>query len=323
MNPKISIIVPIYNVERYLKRCIDSILSQTFKDFELILVNDGSLDRCGEICDIYKNQDRRIRVIHKKNGGVSSARNQGIDISKGDYIYFIDSDDFIDKDAIAYLYDLSITHNSDITCYSVKTYKNETLKTKINYKEEIQVYDNEDIIREYVESDKFLYSTWNKLYKRKLFIHTRFSEDIRYAEDALINYYLLSSANRLIMSNLQKYNYCINKYGVVSNLTENRLDILKAQKEIYEFLNSNYKKYTKYISNQYINSSILIAIDIGIEGKVKEKRYILNQLKEIIKSDKHVWDNIEHENKKQKLLFNILRINPIIISKIYKLKSKL
>lgn len=98
MKPEISIIVPIYNVEKYLPKCIESILSQTFTNFELILVNDGSKDRSGIICDEYASKDNRIKVIHKENGGVSSARNSGVDLASGKYIGFVDPDDYIKKD---------------------------------------------------------------------------------------------------------------------------------------------------------------------------------------------------------------------------------
>ena len=102
--PKISIIVPIYNVEKYLDKCIKSILNQSFEDFELILVNDGSTDSCGVICDKYKKLDGRITVIHKANGGLSSARNAGIDIARGEYIGFVDSDDYIHEKMYEILY---------------------------------------------------------------------------------------------------------------------------------------------------------------------------------------------------------------------------
>ncbi len=97
MNPKISVIVPVYNVEKYLRRCIDSILSQTFSDFELLLIDDGSKDKSGDICDEYVAKDVRIKVFHKANAGVSSARNLGLDKAKGEFIFFVDSDDFLDK----------------------------------------------------------------------------------------------------------------------------------------------------------------------------------------------------------------------------------
>ena len=101
----ISIIVPIYKVEKYLSRCIDSILAQTYKNLEIILVDDGSPDKCPEICDKYAKEDSRIKVIHKKNGGVSSARNAGLDVATGKYIFFVDSDDIITEDALSNLYE--------------------------------------------------------------------------------------------------------------------------------------------------------------------------------------------------------------------------
>ena len=113
-RPIISIIVPVYNVESYLERCINSILNQTFKNFELILVDDGSTDKSGEICDSFAGYDKRIRVIHKKNGGLSSARNVGLDVSIGKYIGFVDSDDWIDEFMYEKLYRNMIKTKSDI-----------------------------------------------------------------------------------------------------------------------------------------------------------------------------------------------------------------
>ena len=108
MEDLISVVVPIYNVENYIKKCVDSILSQTYKNLEIILVDDGSPDRCGEICDKWTKKDNRIKVIHKENGGLSDARNSGIEIAKGDYLSFIDSDDYVNKDFIKILYNLLI-----------------------------------------------------------------------------------------------------------------------------------------------------------------------------------------------------------------------
>lgn len=133
MNPLISVIVPVYNVERYLNQCIDSILAQTYKDFELILVDDGSKDKSGEICDEYVKKDSRIRVFHKKNGGVSSARNYGIDNAQGTYICFVDSDDWVDE---TYLEDMLKPGDYDWIIQGIKIndkyriYKNEFLKDK-------------------------------------------------------------------------------------------------------------------------------------------------------------------------------------------------
>ena len=126
MNPEISIIVPVYNADRYLKNCISSILNQSFYNFELILINDGSKDCSGEICDNYASKDKRVKVIHKNNEGVSIARNIGIDMSKGKYIMFCDSDDVIEKDWCRSLYNLyTNNHNSVAVCgFNIINYRN-------------------------------------------------------------------------------------------------------------------------------------------------------------------------------------------------------
>jgi len=124
--PSVSVIVPVYQVEEYLSKCVDSILNQTFGDFELILVDDGSPDRCGEICDRYKAVDGRIRVIHQLNQGVSAARNNGVKEAKGEYIAFIDSDDWVDKNYLSVLYEMCVRGNAQI---SICTYINTNSRT--------------------------------------------------------------------------------------------------------------------------------------------------------------------------------------------------
>ena len=121
--PKISVIVPVYNVEKYLRKCIESILNQTFREFELILVDDGSTDSSGKICDEYALKDSRIKVIHKENGGASSARNAGLDVAKGEYIGFVDSDDWIEMDMYGELYRLIKENNTDISVCGINNIK--------------------------------------------------------------------------------------------------------------------------------------------------------------------------------------------------------
>ena len=320
--PKVSIILPIYNVEKYLSRCIESILNQTFTDLELILINDGSTDRCGEICDLYNKKDTRVNVIHKENGGVSSARNVGIDVAKGEFIGFIDPDDYIDEDAIEYLYKLAKENKADISCYKMKTYKNGVLVSNLNKAEEIKIYVGEEIIKEYVQNGTFLYSTCNKLYSKKLLQneYSRFPTNIRYAEDALFNYYMLAKSCKLVFSNQQKYNYYINSGSVVSNITEKRLDILKAQKEMFYFLKNRYGKYTNYIVRQYIRSSIMIVQDIAIKNNIFEKRSILNNLKAIVIRDKDILTDIRDISLKDKIYFSMLRVSPKLLCILYRIK---
>ena len=185
----ISVIVPIYKVQDYLKECIESIINQTYSDIEVILVDDGSPDRCPQMCDEWAKRDSRIRVVHKKNGGLSQARNAGLDVAKGEYISFVDSDDFICKDALENLYnrikdDKSIGITSGLIYRyqdgSINNFKDQWLCSK-----EIVIPSSEFLLE--TMSQKTSYTVWNKLYRRDVIGNTRFREG-RNNEDTLFMY---------------------------------------------------------------------------------------------------------------------------------------
>lgn len=184
-NPKISVIVSIYNVENYLQRCIDSILAQTFTAFELLLVNDGSTDNSGEICNKYAKEDSRIRLFHKENGGVSSARNLGLVNAKGEYVAFIDGDDWTEKDYLSVLYNYAVSQNADIVAcdFVLEQSQSECVYMR-------QPYDNnkERIIQKLLNNELGGY-LWNKLIKRKIFVDNgiSFPNDIVIWEDLLVS----------------------------------------------------------------------------------------------------------------------------------------
>lgn len=201
-SPKISVIVPVYKVEEYLHRCIDSILSQSFTDFELILVDDGSPDNCGKICDEYAQKDSRIRVFHKSNGGVSSARNLGLDNAQGEWIAFIDSDDYVDVDYLAELDSYTQKHETD---YVV------TLNT-------IKEYTKENSLIIYPDDYGQLFSCynfhnnghpWGKLYKTEIIknSHLRFNICVHLGEDAMFALQYLIETKNMILIHSDKYFY--------------------------------------------------------------------------------------------------------------------
>lgn len=186
MNPKISVIVPVYNVEKYLCSCIDSILAQTFTDFELLLVDDGSRDKSGEICDEYANKDCRVKVFHKENGGVSSARNLGIDESKGEYLFFVDSDDIISSFYIEMF--VNYIKKNDSVCVVCKyTNRLSLLKNQINSIKTKEMTSLEFLDEIWVSEGKLDGYLWNKMFKRKILIdlNIRFDEKVSIWEDML------------------------------------------------------------------------------------------------------------------------------------------
>src|SRR5690625_3020192 len=177
MDIEISIIVPVYNLERYLPKCIDSILAQTFTNFELILVNDESTDASGEICEKYASIDHRIKVIHKKNGGVASSRNAGLEVAKGQYIGFVDNDDYISKYMFETLYNNAKTYSSDIVvCDYSNVYERSSQDMELFTTDyQIQHYNNiEGLNQLYTTNNITFVVPWNKLYKKHLFDNTQY-----------------------------------------------------------------------------------------------------------------------------------------------------
>lgn len=202
---EISIIVPVYKVEKYLKKCLDSILAQTFRDFELILVDDGSPDNSGRICDEYAKKDARVRVLHKDNGGLSSARNAGIEVAKGNYIGFIDSDDYIAADMYQTLYDLLNDHDADMSVVGmIDVYENREIIVKESKK--IEVLEQKKAIQAVLDStDVYAYAV-NKLYKKSLFYDIRYPVG-KIVEDAFVIMDLLLQCNKIVTTTEQKYYY--------------------------------------------------------------------------------------------------------------------
>jgi len=186
-NSKISIVIPIYNVEKYLHKCIESILNQTYFDFELLLINDGSKDNSGRICDEYGAQDLRIRVFHKINGGVSSARNLGIKNAQGKYVMFVDADDWIEKDCLQVLYDTYCSEDLDLLQFSFRTVNDNGETMNIN-SDETSIMS----LNEYVDRDAFLVCVGGTIIKKSIIDNHKlsFREDLKLAEDQL---FILSS----------------------------------------------------------------------------------------------------------------------------------
>ncbi|ODG92006.1 MULTISPECIES: glycosyltransferase [Bacillaceae] len=238
MACEISIIVPVYKVENYLNKCIDSILGQTFKDFELILVNDGSPDNCPKICDDYASTDQRVKVIHKENGGLSSARNAGLKIAKGKYIAFVDSDDFIHLKMYEVLHSNAKQYSSDIViCDYLKVNEGDVLNSdepNLRYKEEH--YTNIEALNElYGNKGVKFVVVWNKLFKKHLFDNLEFEEN-KIHEDEFIAHQLLYKSSKITYIPIQLHFYLQRKNSITqAEFCIKHLDFIKAYKERVNF----------------------------------------------------------------------------------------
>ena len=240
MNPLISVIVPIYNVEKYLSKCVDSIINQTYKNLEIILVDDGSPDNCPKICDEYEKKDSRIKVIHKENGGLSDARNAGMKIAKGKYISFIDSDDFISENFINILYrNLSVSKCDIAECDIVKFGEAENPVEQLSDKKPL-VVDTEKGLSMLIAENEFHQYVWNKLYKSEL-IKGIYFEKGKLNEDEFWTYRIFVRSRSIckiydvMYFYLQRQNSIM---GVSFNLK--RLDSLEAKVQRQKYIDKNY-----------------------------------------------------------------------------------
>lgn len=210
--PLFSIIVPVYNVEECLERCVNSIISQSFKDFELILVDDGSPDKCPQICDEFAENDERITVIHKENGGVSSARNAGIDAAKGDYIWFVDSDDAIEADSLCFLAEKIKKTRQDLYVFN----------SKFNAYIDIKNFD--DFFVKYYFKYLFGFGPWNKLYFTKIIKDNelKFDDEEKIGEDLLFNINVYCFVSSIAVYEDQLYSYIIREGSAMTTQSKER-----------------------------------------------------------------------------------------------------
>lgn len=213
MGELISVIIPCFNVEKYIDRCMESVLNQTYRDLEIILVDDGSTDTTGEACNRYSHIDKRVRVVHKKNGGLSSARNAGLEVASGEYIGFVDSDDWIEYDFYSYLFDLIVKYRADIAQCSYFLTDGSTKKPAVA--EEIKKVNQNDLMNIFfrTKGEASNSSVWNRLYKHDIIREIEFPDGY-VNEDVFFSYFCFLKTNVAVISNQPKYNYFINEEGI-------------------------------------------------------------------------------------------------------------
>lgn len=262
-EPLISIIVPVYNVEKYLKRCIDSLVKQTYKNLEIILINDGSTDNSGYLCNEIIKEDSRVKVVHKKNGGLSSARNTGLKIAKGRYITFIDSDDWIELDTYEYCVKLIKSNQAD--CIEFNTIMVQNNKRIIQKKEKLKIFEGKDILYYYMISSTKTgnYSVCCCLFPRDAIKKLQFREG-KVNEDIDFKYKALKNCKKLVISNLYKYYYFQSGDSLsTGGLKKKDFDLYDASEILYKLTcDENYK-------------------DIAFLGKVKKRRTAFSLLSKI------------------------------------------
>lgn len=251
----ISVIVPIYNVEPYLRRCVDSLLQQTCEDFELILVDDGSPDNCGAICDEYAAMDARVRVIHKPNGGLSDARNAGLKIAQGEYIAFVDSDDWVTPDYLERMLTAMLETGADICeCDILRTSGEETALTKEHHAAEL--FTTVDAMEQLIHDGAFHQHVWNKLYRREVIADIMFPKG-KTNEDEFWTYQVFGNANKVVKIPNVLYFY-FQRPGSIMGETYSlkRLDALEAKLQRQEYISARFPKLSQQAKLNLFGSCI-------------------------------------------------------------------
>ena len=316
--PEISVIVPVYNVERYLTRCIDSILAQTYQNFELILVDDGSTDGSGTLCDSYMKKDSRIKVIHKKNGGLSDARNSGIDAAEGEFLSFIDSDDWVRPDFLNILHGNAVQYGADVSVVNLHKEYDDGRIEKLNRVSE-ELLSREEALQNLYRIGIYINVACNKLYKSALF------SDIRYPvgklhEDGFTTYKLLYKANRVYYSDADLYCY-YQRSGSIMNqpFTERRLDEYEVYKERAEFFQREH--LTKLLGqNERTKNACIRTLTVKImesEWPRKQKKKYLTFFQREVKA------TLPYLKKEDALAASIYCASPMLFYWMHKLKSHL
>lgn len=284
----ISVVIPVYNVEKYLKNCVNSVINQNYKNLEIILVDDGSLDNSPIICENLKKIDNRINVIHKKNGGLSVARNAGINVAKGKYITFIDSDDFVFPHMIQDLYNLCVMYQADFSmCQLIRCKEEDTLENiKIKQiKEEIKIFEGQNKMEAYLKNDEIDTTTWKKLYSIDLFKSMRFPKN-KLHEDAFTTYKLVDEAKKIVITNKIGYVYRFNSNSIMNTkFTVKNLDIITAKTEQLKLIQSKYPWLLKYGYSEliYACNMCLMKMTIAKFYDNEIEHYIQNLYREYTK----------------------------------------
>lgn len=268
----ISIVVPVYNVEAFLEKCVDSLISQTYQDLEIILVDDGSTDSSGQLCDQLKGKDPRIVVVHKENGGLSSARNAGIAVARGEYLGFVDSDDFVEPDMYETMLNAATRHGKDIVCCGreIDIYGSWT-KQEFCLDEE-KVYDRESAVEAMLYLQEMDVSACDKLYARHIFDKIAYPEG-KISEDAAIIFDILNKANGIVHVGKPFYHYIFRKNSISkSGYSERKFDIYSNMVTAIEFIRKNYPHLEK-ACKVYVCTCVSAAVELLREDKDAKKRF--------------------------------------------------
>lgn len=328
MDELITVIVPVYNVCNYLDRCLDSIVNQTYKNLDILIIDDGSTDGSSKICDMYRRKDKRVRVIHKRNEGIAITRNLGIKMSLGKYIGFVDSDDYISLDMYTNLHDLIITYKTDIAICNYTEFSNECLKLNTG-SGNIIVYNRIEALSELLKDNIITSHSVNKLFKKDVFNNVLCPKNRKY-EDVSYIYKTINNSKKIVYIDKILYAYYQRSGSTVHTINKKNIcDFYKAYAERNKFLENNVLELSNdWIESDKIFSILLLNLLIAKSGDknlydmyVVKKSYLLYKkifsLKRlfVVKKSKRILAILLYFNRNlfYKLLYILYKFKEILV----------
>lgn len=323
---EISVIIPIYNVEPYIRRCIDSVINQTFKDMEIILVDDGSTDKSGQIADYYQSQDSRIQVIHKINGGLSDARNRGMEQARGKYLFFLDSDDALVKDTLELLYNAINRYEAEcVVCgFYYANEEGEWYDSRYWEKgETVKVLDNQEAMCALIQNKYIKNFAWGKLYKRELIQSILFEKGV-FFEDIVWQAEVFSKLKRCVVLKQVGCYYYQREDSIIGHLNMKKLDMIDALKRRHDYIKQHYPSLQKESWYSLLQACFNYYI-LLLKEKTREARYHRKQIRAFMR--RHYRDLLQcsSQDEELRLYLRLFHLHPIlfIVGKLaYKVARK-
>ena len=315
---KVSVVIPIYNVQDYLNDCIKSIVNQTYQHLEIILVDDGSPDSCPMICDDWKNKDGRIVVIHKENGSLSDARNAGLRNATGEYVLYVDSDDYLEHDAIEWLVSCAIRHNADIVACTCKKTNNENIPSLLT---------NRLVVGTGIEMLEFAFENeiwfaWGKLIKTNIAKSCPFAKGLIY-EDVENTPKSFLMANKVVFSLDGRYNYRIRTDSIMGeNKTVPQKDIAKVIDMDCKFiLTASISEIDKQKMYKQLFKQLTYNYNLAVKSNLKIADEVCKQIEEVLYKNRSLWKKSKYISFQRKLGYYLISGYPVLYKKVYRLYS--
>lgn len=316
MSDLISVIIPVYNVAPYLAKCIDSVLEQTYKNIEILLIDDGSSDESGSICDRYEKMDNRILVFHKKNGGLSDARNYGIERASGAYLTFIDSDDYVSKQYISYLYSILKKYDADLAVCGYKESKCRDYNF-INSISNEECVTQKEALAKYCYQEKLAQNAVAKLYKRNIFYELRYPLQTLY-EDEAVFYKVLDQCTKIVLGSEVHYLYYTRSDGIIrSKFNVKKCDYITGTKEVVKYIQKKYPDIYVGAISKLLWSCLHIWVQMPNKA-VAPKEYM--EIQGLFKKYRRMVLKDPRVRKKNKILFFMTIFGHRILRTIYCMK---